>query len=795
MNLLIKTLLLLCVTVSSLAFGQYKVVGNVRDFHNKTPLSQAKVSLGKLVAYTDGKGDFKLTHVASGSYIINVSHPDCDMITKELIVDAHLHLQFELEHHVKDIEEVRLHTVHKKGGSVVVSTLDKTILDRNTTENLGNLLSNISGVSTLKTGNNIAKPIIHGLYGSRISILNNGVKLAEQEWGVEHAPNVDPQNAQHIDVLKGASALKYGGDAVGGVVILAPEILPKKDSLQGRVNLSGISNGRGLNVDVALAQTWKSGWAVKTGGSYKKLGDQKTRNYHLKNTGMDFSSFNFSVQKNDFMRGLSFDYYLTQQTLGILRDSDVATFSDYERAMTAKIPVYSGDFSYQINNPKQEVQHHFAKLSAYKRFEHFGKVTATYSFQYNRRKEFDLRRGDLDAVPSMDLALMTHQLSVSNLIERGSWSLESGVEASFQNNFSDPETQSRRLIPNYDQYNAGAFSVVKYKILPKLNVDFGLRYDYHFYDVTKWYDKSDWERYYADLYPEFYVKTKANRVLTRPKLHYHNASLSAGVDYQLGQGLNLKFNYARISRTPNIAELFADGLHQSAAIIERGNMALETETGNQFNLILDAKINALEGLRLSVNPYLFLTENFINQVPNGVLQPTQVGVFPVWIYQQISAKMYGVDVDLNWKLNSNFSYIGNFSYVHGNDQTHHQPLILMVPTHFTNRISFQNKEWNDFYLQIENRTFLQQDRFPIYNVSYQDYVNGEEVTKTLDLSTPPKGYSLWNLQLGLQLSKGFSTGLTINNVFNTAYRNYLNRMRYFTDDAGRTIIINFKYQF
>lgn len=66
------------------------------------------------------------------------------------------------------------------------------------------------------------------MYGSRVAILNNGVKMAEQEWGVEHAPNIDINNYQHIDVVKGASALKFGGDAIGGVVLLEPAIYPKK---------------------------------------------------------------------------------------------------------------------------------------------------------------------------------------------------------------------------------------------------------------------------------------------------------------------------------------------------------------------------------------------------------------------------------------------------------------------------------------------------------------------------------------------------------------------------------------
>src|SRR5690606_7943310 len=102
---------------------------------------------------------------------------------------------------------------------------------RNSTENLGNLLTSISGVTALKTGNNISKPVIHGLYGTRVSVINNGVKMAEQEWGVEHAPNVDVNMFEHIYVIKGAAALKYGNESVSGIVVLEPAVIPKKDTI------------------------------------------------------------------------------------------------------------------------------------------------------------------------------------------------------------------------------------------------------------------------------------------------------------------------------------------------------------------------------------------------------------------------------------------------------------------------------------------------------------------------------------------------------------------------------------
>lgn len=781
---------------NGLVFSQtFNVSGTVSDFHNKSVLPHAKVKLGSKSAESDNQGRFEIKNVAAGTYQLTARHPECDDFSESVTVQNHLHLTISLEHHPHDIETVTLHGTHAKSGSVVIKTINKEEIARNSTANLGNLISSISGVGTLKTGNNIAKPIIHGLYGSRISILNNGVRLAEQEWGVEHAPNVDVNNFEHIDVIKGASALKYGSDAVGGVILLEPEIFPKKDTVKGSLNLFGFTNGRGFGTDVNVTKAWKNGWGIKNGGTFRQAGDLSAPDYNLKNTGQNFNSFNFSLQNNSFKKGIALDYNLTQQTIGILRDSHVSAPSDYARAMSVLVPVYSGDFSYDLDNPKQEIDHHLVKLSGYNRFKNIGKISANYSFQYNHRKEYDIRRGDLNTIPSLDLVLMTHQANVNDLLERENWSLETGIDGMYQNNYSDPATEARRLIPNYDKWYAGVYSVFKYKLSPSLNLESALRYDYTQYEVTKWFDKSDWESYYAAQYPQFYVRTNQNRVLTKPSLNYQNVSFNAGLEYHPSGNFNLKFNYAKVGRAPNIAELFADGLHHSAAIIERGNMSIKNENGHQFNLIADVKVPVLQGLEISANPYFFMTKNFINQVPNGVLQPTQYGTFPVWSYQQIDARMWGADLDINWKLTTNLIYKGRASYVYGQDMTNNEPLILMLPPNFSNGLTFNQEKWKNFYITVENRVFLQQNRFPVHDISYTDYEEGNQITKVLDISTPPPAYALWNVSAGVNLYKNLSVGLVANNILNVSYRDYLNRLRLFADEAGRNIIFNVRYNF
>ena len=320
MKQLIKLVFFLCGITLVSAQQTFSVSGTVLDFHDQSALVNAGIQLQNYNAVSDTNGRFVLNKVSAGTYLLEVTHPDCETFSKEIKVESDIDLTINLEHHSGDIEAVTIHGNHPIAGSVMIRTLSQEDISRNSTDNLGNLLKNISGLTALKTGNNISKPVIHGLYGTRISVINNGVKMAEQEWGVEHAPNVDVNQFEHIDVVKGASALKYGNESVGGVVVLEPAVVPKKDTLMGSVRLSGISNGKGAEVSAEALKSWENQWFVKSGGSYKKLGDQYVPHHTLQNTGAEVNSFNFSFGKHSFLHGFDVSYSGIQQNFGIFDD-------------------------------------------------------------------------------------------------------------------------------------------------------------------------------------------------------------------------------------------------------------------------------------------------------------------------------------------------------------------------------------------------------------------------------------------------------------------------------------------
>lgn len=794
MKLIYSLLLILSGFAFTNAQKTYTVEGTVQDFYDKTMLENAVVKIGDHIAKTDKKGKFSFSNVPAGKYQLIAKHPLCDDYTENIGVDRDLHLAITLEHHIGDIEAVTIHGSHKTKGSVIMSTLTKTEIERNSTENLGNLLSKISGVTALKTGNNISKPVIRGLYGSRISILNNGVKMAEQEWGVEHAPNVDVNDFEHIDVIKGASVLKYGNEGVGGVVVLEPAILPKKDTIMGSVKLSGISNGRGGEIAANVAKTWENQWFVKAGGSYRKTGDQYVPHHTLQNTGQEFNSFNFSFGKHSFLQGFDVSYSGINQEFGIYRGAHLSSPEDFYNAVNFGQPFYLDDFTYDIDNPKQQVEHHIAKLSAYRRFADFGKLTFQYSFQLNRRKEFDIRRGELSDLPSMDLRLITHSASLVHLLERSNWSLESGISAAFQDNFPNPATKARRLIPDYYRYDGGVFSVFKYRFNSKLNAEAAMRYDFSRYDAYKYYDSDTWNDDYAELFPQFFVSESGSRILTRPILDYHNFSANVGLNYKLIQNFEFKLNLSRAERSPNAAELFSDGLHHSAAMMEEGNLNIKKETVYNINLSLAGQFNVLKGLHVEANPYLMMSDNFVNQIPTSVLN-TNRGVFPVWTYQQIKARIYGLDADAELSILDDLKWKSGFSILRGDDLSNEEPLILMMPAKLRNSVELNLNKPKNFYVTLENETSFKQNRFPIRNLPVTFIKDGVERNEIVDFSSTPSAFTLFNASVGADLIKNLNVNFRINNIFNVEYREYLNRLRYYMYEPGRNFVVTLKYNF
>ncbi|PHR93886.1 MAG: TonB-dependent receptor [Leeuwenhoekiella sp.] len=780
----------------------YTISGVVRDFHDGQVLPNATLSINGYQKYAlsnlDGK--YALKGLCEGSYVITITHPECEVAEFTVEVSGDVQRDFKLEHHTEELNSVTVKGQNLKKGSAssAAQILQTDALESYSDASLGDALREIPGVSSLNTGSTVVKPVIQGLHSSRVLIINNGTRMEDQEWGVEHAPNLDLNTAANVTVVKGASALRYGGDAVGGVILTESPKAPAKDTLYGKTILSGASNGRGYGITSTLMKAYRSGFYIQGQGTRKRSGNREAPDYVLSNTGVSENDFSVGFGLDKFTYGFDAYYSMYDAEIGILRASHIGNVSDLVRAINSGEPDVIRDFTYDINAPKQDVRHHLAKLSVFKRFEKAGKLTLDYSFQQNNRLEYDIRRGENRDKPSLDLKLTTHTLQSNFAYDaRSDFKADFGVEASYQENFPNPETDIRRLIPDYEMYTFGAYATASYDINSNFKLDGGFRYDFSEIDAEKFYQNSRWEeRDYDTDFADLIVEQFDNQLLVNPVFDYHNFSGTLGGRYQFANNWDLKLNFSSASRAPNPAELFSDGLHHSAAIIELGDLRIKQEQSYKTSLELNGQSG---GFSFGINPYYNQISDFIILEPTG-LQFTNRGAFPVHEYRQVDARLYGVDLQAAYYFNDQFDVKTGFAYVNGQDLDRDRPLIDMPAPNVNTTFLFRKAEWNNLNVSLRNQSVFRQNRFPDNDFEVT-YINdsGDEVTQTVRISESPAAYSLFHLASSAEFKvlnqSTLTLGLFVDNIFNTAYRDYLNRQRYFADNLGRNFKIQIKLNY
>lgn len=744
--------------------------GKVLDHDTREMLVGATVYIPELerAAVADAYGNYHFHHLCRGTYNLRVTFIGYQTeaytvrLTSSAIRNLELHLDAEM-----------LSTVEVVGARLTAQAQTTLVLsDRELAETrgltLGESLKRLPGVSTLQTGPTISKPVIHGMHSSRILILNNGVRQEGQQWGAEHAPEIDPFNASQIKVIKGAAGVRYGSDAIAGVILVEPKSLPDSAGLGGEINLVGSTNNRQGTASGLLEGNISGlpGLSWRLQGTYKIAGNSKAADYYLDNTGAREQNYSAALgySRNNYGTELYFSQFHTK--LGILSDSHVSTEADIRSAISRERPAsadYAG-FTYSIAPPFQDVNHSLLKSRTYLDHEELGKFEFIYGWQRNLRQEYDVHT---DERPSLELDLNTHTTETvwSHLPVNG-FSGSAGINTIYQRN----TWQYDAFMPYYTSFTTGAFALEKWR-KDRLQLEAGIRYDYKFLQVKTW----KWTG----------SGSASDRELLQPEYNFNNVSGTLSALYDVGYHLTFGLNMSSAWRAPGANELFSEGVHHSTATYERGNPDLKSEQA--FNTELS--VNYYGNKRL--NGYLSIYNNFINNYI--YLAPTQnfkwkaAGIYPVFQYKQANSNFIGLDLNLDYRLFENFIIESKASIVRARNLDTQDHLIGIPADRFDNRLRIElgdagvSQKLSDTYIAIGGVFVAEQSRTP---------------TKTdQDFALAPPSYFLLQAEAGIKLKLGkqsFEIGVTGNNLLNIAYRDYLNRFRYFADETGRMIMFRIR---
>ena len=144
---------------------------------------------------------------------------------------------------------------------------------------LGETLDGTPGVSSTYFGPNASRPIIRGQDGDRIRILNNGGGVLDaSSLSYDHSVAADPLSIERIEVLRGPGALQYGGSAVGGVVNVMDNRIPRealfdaKGGVGGKVDLGAATGNKEKSAGVLL-ESGTNRYALHIDAMNRETGD------------------------------------------------------------------------------------------------------------------------------------------------------------------------------------------------------------------------------------------------------------------------------------------------------------------------------------------------------------------------------------------------------------------------------------------------------------------------------------------------------------------------------------------
>ncbi|MCO5260218.1 MAG: TonB-dependent receptor [Crocinitomicaceae bacterium] len=768
MSLIFRLLLFSFLSVN--AFSQEctnSYIGIILDDHDLSPVTSAKIvfkDLNKTFS-TNNNGTFKIDNLCEGNYnALFYHHIGCEPVKKTIKIPFNGVDTIYLEHHYSDeiaeLNEITIVGTHRHNTNLQsIESVSPLELKINTGSNFGDIIKTIAGVSTLTSGASIQKPVIRGMYGNRVLTIVDNVRLEGQQWGNEHAPEINPYTFDKIEIIKGADALSYGADAIGGVILTNMSYIPHNKTLNGMANLGYATNGNQLFGNLKLTgRSSNNKWAWLTQGAYKKGGTLSSPTYNLSNTAMNEINTGFALfyEGEKYKSHINYAYYHTSN--GILSAAHVEDIDEFYEAIENKQPSIVEKFTYKINEPQLQTRHHLITWNndiPLKKPTDF--INFNYSFQLNQRKEIHHHEHEEEEheeesqheSEGIEMNLITNQFTIKY---HHSWhkQLEGniGVNYIYQSN----QTKEEYFIPNYLKNATGIYWIETWQPIRDNSKHFlssGIRFDYSRLDVSG----------------------IQNETFNRYQNNYSNLVGTIAYNYRPNHHFELITTIGNTYRTPTINELFSNGAHD--AIYSKGNSTITSEKAIYANI--HSRYSSVRW-NLTIDIYSYYFWNYIAFQAMNTPIITDHGALPSFEYTQTKANYSGIDLFFDYKFTKWLTFQLKGSLVRAFDLNSYQHLSYIPADRLQPALKFSTELKNkDQFTAIIGSTLV--------NKQYKAPIEYGFVEA-------PKGYALLDLSIvySLNYNKGIIDFIVkIDNLLNTQYRDYMNRYRYFANELGRTV--------
>ncbi|MGH7457857.1 MAG: TonB-dependent receptor [Longimicrobiaceae bacterium] len=716
--------------------------GVLLDAESGEPVSSAQVRVRELgrSELSHGDGSFHFDRLPAGSFTVVAQRLGYATAEREVTVSDGdtVRLTLELVPSALTLAAVVVTGTGRERGVGEAyrptTVLDGAGLRRELGSSVAATLAGEPGISQRYNGPAASQPVIRGLGGDRVLVLEDGMRTGDvATTGSDHAVTIDPLTAERIEVVRGPAGLLYGSNALGGVVNVVREEVPRThpEKLTGTASLQGESVNRGITAGGSLLAPLGP-LAVRAELTGRWAGDTDTPLGTLPSTDMDGYSGGVGaswVSEWGYAGVALRDYSLEYGVPGEFRGETIpgahagGVRVDLRRSA---VRVEAGLFSGAGPFTSLEVDANFVRFEQ-DEIEPGGLIGTQFGQL--------LGSGDLIARHEHDAGGVRLEGAA------GVWMLGKDFRAAGSSTGTRPAQQFALAGYLFEEFGVGA-----------LRLQAGARYD--------------WTR----VTPLDTSSSSTLEEVRRRDFGAFSGSL-AGL-YQLSDGWTVGASVARAFRTPAIEELFSDGPHLASFSYQLGNPDLEPEYGLGADLFVRT---VTRGFNAELAVFRNHLTGYIHYRPTGELDP-RFREFPVYRADQSDALFHGAEGQLQWEPVRHLVVHGQASFVRARRQDTGEPLPAIPPLHGGAGLRYDRPGW---FAGVEWTAAARQDRV------------GE-------FEEPTGGYHLLSATGGLRWTlweRLHTLTLGVDNLTDRVWRDHLSRIKLVAPQPGRSVKVLYRVNF
>ncbi|MGB3852442.1 MAG: TonB-dependent receptor [Tunicatimonas sp.] len=762
------------------SYGQAAISGRVVDEHEQV-LAGAPVHLlaPDRWQFTTHEGAFSFSVPADTVYTVEIRSLGYAKQRVRLSPSAAQPVIIRLRPEAKTLTEVAVGASAIRStatASQSVTTVTRADLDQSTGGSFVDALTPVAGVNAINTGVGIAKPVIRGMSYNRIMVNDQGVKQEGQQWGSDHGLEIDQFDVQRVEIVKGPASLRYGSDAMGGVINILPTPFPEAGQLEAEVKSIYQYNNHQRALSAAVAGN-QQGWLYRARYSHQDFDNYRVPADRFTYAGFELPIYderlrNTAGQERNFAFTTGLKRAWGQSTVKLSRFNQRVGLFPGAVGIPSGYQLQRYDQRRSIGLPRQDNTHWKVLWNTQYAWNQ-STLEVDAGYQYNQRLEESLPHTQnvgqtADGTVAHDLRLRTYSLGARLTREMSSrWTVTYGGQGQrMQNGYGGFEF----LIPAFTTWQGGGFALAEYAdapVSPRWQWNAGLRFDGGRHDITE---------HQQPLYDEVLQPTgefdQRNPSITR---RFANVSGALGGRWQPSSTWQMKLNVGTSFRMPTAVELASNGVHHGTFRHELGNPDLQSERGYQIDYALTYRQGTVSS---TLTPFVAYYDQYIYLAPTASFSRLPTGSQLIWEFRQADATFWGGEWVTSYQPWPALDVRASLEYVSSYNLDFRLPLPLTPPFSALGEVAYQivTKRGCLHSLALHG---------DVRWVADQDRVDRNE------RATP--GYTL----LGGGVSSEWAVGRTvfnlmvqIDNALNTRYLHHLSRYRLLNlPEPGRNVVI------